>query len=256
MGTEILNVRRRFNESNILFQSESTEAIEAAIQSVQHHRRELKQYVFTRPHFRYTLRPIRVEPDAPLIVRLMADSTRSLSIGPMAAVAGALADLAVQSMLKFDVEVAIVEDGGEVSAQSRQVFNVGLYAGKTDLAGKIGFQIKPSECPIGIGTSSATVSHAFSFGEADAATVFTDTAASADAAATAVCNAVRGRNIEASVQKGLSVADKIGGVRGALIVRGDCVGVVGKIPKLFRVDNKLGEEVYLDAFTPRRIRLP
>ncbi len=256
MGTEILKVRRRFNESKILFQSESAEAIEAAIQSIQHHRRELEQYIHMRPSFRYTLRPIPVASDAPRIVRLMAESTRSLNIGPMAAVAGVLADLAVQSMLESNVEVAIVEDGGEISAQSRRVFNVGLYAGTSDLAGKIGFQVTASECPIGIGTSSATVSHAFSFGEADAATVFTDTAAYADAAATAVCNAVKGRNIEASVQKGLTVADKIEGVRGALIVRGDCVGVVGKIPKLVKVDEQIGEEVYLDAFIPRRIYLP
>ena len=256
MGKEILKIRRQFNESNIVFQSESAEAIEAAIKSIQHNRRELEKYVFTRPNFRYTLRPIRVEPDAPHVVRIMVESTRSLNIGPMAAVAGALADLAVQSMLESDVEVAIVEDGGEVSAHSRRLFNVGLYAGMTDLADKIGFQIEPSECPIGIGTSSATVSHAFSFGEADAATVFANSAASADAAATAVCNAVKGGNIEASVQKGLNFAEKIGFVRGALIVRGDCVGVVGKIPKLFRVDKQLGEEVYLDAFTPRRIRLP
>lgn len=256
MEKEILKVRRTFKDSNILFQSESAEAIEAAIKSIQHNRRELEKYVLTHPNFLYTLRPIRVEPDAPHVVSIMTESTLSLNIGPMAAVAGALADFAVQSMLESDVEVAIVEDGGEVSAYSRRVFNVGLYAGKTDLAGKIGFQIKPSECPIGVGTSSATVSHAFSFGEADAATVFADTAAFADAAATAVCNAVQGRNIEASVQRGLTFAEKIGFVRGALIVRGDCVGVVGKIPTLFRVDKKLGEEIYLDAFTPRRIRLP
>lgn len=255
MGKEVLKIRRKFNESDILFQSENAEAIEAAIKSIQHHRRELEKYVFTHPNFRYTLCPLRVESDVPHVVRVMVDSTRSLNIGPMAAVAGALADLAVQSMLESDVEVAIVEDGGEVSAHSGRVFNVGLYAGKTDLAGKIGFQIKPSECPIGIGTSSATVSHAFSFGEADAATVFADTAASADAAATAVCNAVKGSDIEASVQKGLTFAEKIGFVRGALIVRGDCVGVVGKIPKLFRVDDKACAEVYLDAFTSRHIRL-
>ena len=85
-------------------------------------------------------------------------------------------------------------------------------------------------------TSSATVSHAFSFGEADAATIFAEKASIADAAATAVCNAVKGENIESSVQSGLDAADKIRNlIRGALIIRGKYVGTIGTIPQLVKI---------------------
>jgi len=252
MGNELIKVRRVFKESNVLFQSENVKAIEAAMTSIRVNRRALEKYILSHPKFLHSLRPVSIEATAPNVVKIMAESTRPLNIGPMAAVAGALADLAVESMREVNAEVAIIENGGEVSAHSERVFTVGLYAGRTKLAGTTGFQIKPSECPIGVGTSSATVSHAFSFGEADAATVFTDTAALADAGATAVCNIVKGKDVEASVQKGLRFAETIDFIRGVLIVREDYIGVVGRVPKLIRIDKNSGnEDSFGVATTPR-----
>lgn len=113
---------------------------------------------------------------------------------------------------------------------------MGLYAGRNVLSGSIGFRISPSECPIGIATSSATVSHAFSFGEAEAATIFAETSTLADAFATAVCNAVQGKDIEESIQLGLEAAEKKRDlIRGALIIREKHVGSVGKIPQLVKI---------------------
>jgi ApbE superfamily uncharacterized protein (UPF0280 family) len=252
MGSELIKERRIFKESNVLFQSESVEAVEAAMTSISVNRSELEKYLLTHPKFLHSLRPVSIEARVPRIVRIMAESTRPLNIGPMAAVAGALADLAVESMLKVNAEVAIVENGGEVSAHSERGFTIGLYAGKTQLAGTMGFQIEPSECPIGVGTSSATVSHAFSFGEADAATVFADTATLADAGATAVCNMVKGKDVKASVQRGLRYAETIDFLRGVLIVRGDCIGVLGKVPKLIRIDDGLGNKGSFEVATAKR----
>ena len=212
----------------------------------------MEKYLLSHPKFLHSLRPVNIEASVPRIVRIMAESTRSLNIGPMAAVAGALADLAVESMREVNAEVAIVENGGEVSAHSERVFTIGLYAGRTQLAGTMGFQIEPSECPIGVGTSSATVSHAFSFGEADAATVFADTATLADAGATAVCNMVKGKDVEASVQKGLHFAEMIDFIRGVLIVREDCIGVVGSVPKLIRIDDGSGNKGSFEVATAKR----
>jgi hypothetical protein len=254
MGSELIKERRTFKESNVLFQSESVEAIEAAIASIRVNRSELEKYLLSHPKFLHSLRPVSIEATVPRVVRIMVESTRLLNIGPMAAVAGALADLAVESMLEVNAEVAIVENGGEVSAHSERVFTIGLYAGRTKLAGTTGFQIKPSECPIGVGTSSATVSHAFSFGEADAATVFADTATLADAGATAVCNMVKGKDVEASVQRGLRYVETIDFIRGVLIVRGDCIGVVGSVPKLIRVDNDSGNKEPFEVATAKRTR--
>jgi ApbE superfamily uncharacterized protein (UPF0280 family) len=143
----------------------------------------------------------------------------------------------VEAMSKAGSRISIVEDGGEVSAISDESFIVGLYAGRNALGKGLGFRIKPSDCPIGVATSSATVSRAVSFGEADAATIFADNAAVADAAATAVCNSVVGEDFEESLMRGLEAAKNMSFVRGAIIVRGDYVGSVGWVPALVKVDS-------------------
>jgi ApbE superfamily uncharacterized protein (UPF0280 family) len=236
LKSHIIKTRRKIKQSNVLFQSESQEAINKAIATIKVHRIELETYISLHPNFRYTLQPFPVELNAPKIVKTMSQACDLVDVGPMAAVAGALADLAVDSMIATGASVAIVENGGEVSATSKEPFTVGLYAGRNILSGSIRFQILPSDCPIGIGTSSATVSHAISFGEADAVTVFADTAALADAAATAICNAVHGKDVKESVQQGLDFARKIDVIRGALIIRGKYSGSVGKIARFVKME--------------------
>ena len=44
----------------------------------------------------------------------------------MAAVAGAMADLAVADMARVGCEVAVVEDGGEIAAQSNMPIDVAV----------------------------------------------------------------------------------------------------------------------------------
>lgn len=239
MVAPIIKIKRRIKESNVLFKSESSVAITRAIETIKFHRMDLESYINVHPLFRYTLQPYPIGGDAPMIVKIMSQSCNHIHVGPMAAVAGALADLAVESMVASGAKIAIVENGGEVSASSEESFSIGLYAGNHPLSNKIGFIISPCDCPIGVGTSSATVGHAISFGEADSATVFAGSSALADAAATAICNAVDGKDVEASVQRGLDFADEISGVRGALIIRGKYVGSVGLIPRLAKVGNRL-----------------
>lgn len=232
----IIEERRRFKESNILFKSEKRRAINAAISAIRIHRIELETYLALHPEFGYVLHPISIETEASQIIKNMARSASLFNVGPMASVAGVLADLAVEAMIKVGARIAIVENGGEISAHSNQVFTVGLYAGKNIFSNKVGFKIDPSQCSIGIATSSATVGHAISFGRADAVTVFANTSGIADAAATAICNSVKERDIEDSVNSGLRFAKKFGNaIRGAFIIRGKYVGSIGIIPQLVNI---------------------
>ncbi len=236
MRKPLIKIRKQFKESSINLESDLMEAIDAAIEAVRLNRLELETYIKLKPSFATALEPVAVDPTAPLIVRTMADAASKAGVGPMAAVAGGLADLAVEAMRKAGSRISIVEDGGEISAISDESFIVGLYAGRNALGKGLGFRIKPSDCPIGVATSSATVSRAVSFGEADAATIFADNAAVADAAATAVCNSVVGEDFEESLKRGLEAAKNMSFVRGAIIVRGDYVGSVGWIPALVKID--------------------
>jgi ApbE superfamily uncharacterized protein (UPF0280 family) len=236
MERPFYKVCKTIKESIVRCYSDSHQAMETAFKTIQFHRKQLEAYITMHPQALHALHPIVLEKPVPRIVDCMSCVTQPLGIGPMAAVAGVLADFAVESMLEHNVVVAAVENGGEIFVHTIQTpFNIGLYAGNAPVSAQIGFQILPSDCPIGVGTSSGTVGHAFSFGEADAATVFAENAAIADAAATAVCNTVQGRDIQQSVETGINFAKALPFIRGAVIVRGDYIGSTGFIPKLLKI---------------------
>jgi len=211
--------------------SDKPSSIEAAKESIRRNYRELELYVRANPKFLHTLTPIPA-PNKPLVANLMAEAAEKAGVGPMAAVAGAIADLAVQDMLATGCKVAIVEDGGEISAIANQPIDVAVAAGEEPLSKRFGFRL--TEFPIGVATSSGRFSHALSFGEAEAAIVFCKNAILADVVATAIGNVVKGevnQGIRAGINKGLSIK----GVDGIMIVYGGEVGTAGQIPKIIKV---------------------
>ncbi len=182
---EIYRVRRRIKQSNVLSVSDSLCAIETAFSSILHHRAALENYIRTNPILEFALDPLILDEDAPQVARLAAEACEIAGVGPMAAIPGALAELAVNAMLSTGSRVNLVENGGEIAASSNSSLTVGIYAGQSVFSGNVGFLLSPCDFPIGIATSSATVSHALNFGEADAAVVIADTASMADAVAKA-----------------------------------------------------------------------
>ncbi|MGB9959284.1 MAG: UPF0280 family protein [Candidatus Bathyarchaeales archaeon] len=222
----------QFRETNCTLISDSEYAIERAIASIKHHRKLLEIYVRENPKFLYTLNPVRVE-NGPKIVKLMAEYAEKANVGPMAAVAGVLADLAVEEMRLAGSEVAVVENGGEISAVSNMPIETALLAGDHPLSKRFGFRL--TEFPIGLATSSGVYSHALSFGEAEAVTIFAVNAGLADAVATAIGNMIKGEDCHEVVEKGVQKALSIEGVKGALIIYKDFVGVGGHVPQLVKV---------------------
>jgi len=77
----------------------------------------------------------------PLVVNLMAIAAQKAAVGPMAAVAGALADLAIEDMKREGCQVAVVEDGGEIAAVSNRPIDVAVAAGEEPLSKRFGFRI-------------------------------------------------------------------------------------------------------------------
>jgi ApbE superfamily uncharacterized protein (UPF0280 family) len=118
----------RLSESVCTIISDREEAVQAAISSIEHHRGELEEYIKANPVFQYALESLRVQ-NGPKVATLMAEATDRAGVGPMAAVAGVLADLAVEEMLEVGARVAIVENGGEASFVSDRPVDVALQAG-------------------------------------------------------------------------------------------------------------------------------
>jgi len=189
------------------------------------HRDKLEEYIRRHPAFSTSLEPLSIDEDAPLIVKTMAESAARVGIGPMASVAGAIAEFVGNELLAFSPEI-IVENGGDIYLKSSEKRIVGIYAGKSSLTGKIGLEINGEDTPLGICTSSGTVGHSLSYGKADAVVVLSKSAALADAAATAIGNLVKQ---SADIPNGIEFAKGIEGLRGLLIVEDDNIGLWGEV---------------------------
>jgi ApbE superfamily uncharacterized protein (UPF0280 family) len=222
----------RFKETRCAIIADKKQGIQTAIKSIKRNRKALEEYGEAHPKFLHTLEPISA-PAEPLVAKLMAEAAEKANVGPMAAVAGVLADLAVKDMVTDGCEVAAVENGGEISVISNTPIDVAVAAGDAPLSKRFGFRL--TDFPVGIATSSGRFSHALSFGDAEAATVFCRNARLADAAATAVGNVVKGEDCQAAIQAGIKKALSIQGVEGVLIIFKGFTGTAGKVPQIIKV---------------------
>jgi len=211
--------------------SDTAQGVTTAKKSIVYNYQQLEDYIQIDQTFVSSFNPTLV-PNEPLVAKLMALAAQKANVGPMAAVAGVIADLAVLDMQKVGCKVAVVEDGGEISAVSDRPIDVALAAGNEPLSKRFGFRL--DKFPIGVATSSGRFSHAFSFGDAEAVTVFCKNAGLADAAATAVGNVVKAdaeTGIAAGIKQGLNIPD----VLGVLILYKSKVGMAGKIPQIIKI---------------------
>lgn len=197
------------------------EAMEAIIK----HRAPLEQYIGNHPLFVHSLEPCSVEKDAPDIVRDMARAARMVDVGPMAAVAGAIAEAVGRDLLAYSPEV-IVENGGDIFISVLQTTLIGVYAGESPFTGKIALEINPEQVPLGICTSSGTVGPSLSLGAADAVIVLSHSAALADAAATAIGNKVMvAEDIDVVIEQIKAMPELVA----AVIIKGDRMGMWGDV---------------------------
>jgi ApbE superfamily uncharacterized protein (UPF0280 family) len=196
-----------------------------AYRLVEKYRAQLEKYISTRPEFASSLEPVSVPDNAPSIVKDMAEAGLKAGVGPMAAVAGAVAECVGRELLEYSPEV-IVENGGDIFLKILSGRTVGIFAGDSPLTGKLGLYIEAGETPLGICTSSGTVGHSLSFGKADAVIALAASAALADAAATAVGNRVsKPEDIGAAIE----FAGEIPGLRGVVIIIGEELGAWGQV---------------------------
>jgi ApbE superfamily uncharacterized protein (UPF0280 family) len=196
-----------------------------ALEAVAKHRMPLEQYIGRHPLFLHSLEPFAVGPDAPDIVKEMAEVSGMVGVGPMAAVAGAIAEAVGKELLVYSPEI-IIENGGDIFVKIVRPRLIGIYAGESQFTGKIALEISPEKTPMGICTSSGTVGPSLSLGAADAAIVIAHSTALADAAATAIGNKVLAAD---DIDEVIEQVKTIPQLVGAVIVKGDRMWVWGDI---------------------------
>ena len=212
-------------ESDLFVFAQSDLAAEARA-SLARHRADLEMFISRQPRFGISYQPYTVPVDSPEVVRLMADSAWRVGVGPMAAVAGAIAELVGKDLVRLSPDV-IVENGGDIFIRSDTMRRVGIFAGDSPLSGRLALRVSPTP-PEGLGvcTSSATVGPSYSAGGADSAMVVAEGAALADAAASALGNRAKSPD---HIAEALTVVSAIDGVIGCLVIIGEHLGVRGDL---------------------------
>lgn len=220
---DLVGARVVLKETDLFILAEQDLSNEA-VNLISKFRGQIEEYIARDPKFQTTLNSYRVNGNASSIVKDMAKAGVLAQVGPFASVAGAIAEYVGKSLLRHSPQI-IVENGGDIFIKSLKDRSVGIYAGSSSFNKKIALEIKASDTPLGICTSSGTVGHSLSFGKADAVVVLSKSTLLADAAATRIGNFIKKKT---DIPKGIKLAKNIKGLRGVVIIKDDKMGLWGK----------------------------
>jgi ApbE superfamily uncharacterized protein (UPF0280 family) len=224
-GDDLVSFNVTVRETDLYIRAQSN-LTGQALESINKHRKPLEEYIGRHPLFLHSLEPCPVAADAPAIVREMAEAGKIAGVGPMAAVAGAIAEAVGKDLLALSPQI-IVENGGDIFMQTRKTRKAGIYAGESSpFSGKLALEIAAGDTPLGICTSSGTVGHSLSMGNADAVIVTAASTALADAAATAICNKIKDAD---DIKNEINSAGVRYGISGLVIIKDDEIGIWGNI---------------------------
>jgi uncharacterized protein len=188
-------------------------------------RYRLEGYIETHPEFLTTLTPWPDDPYAPLIIRDMISCAKTAGVGPMAAVAGAVAQHVAYGLKDLSPQI-IIENGGDIYMNVARDVTVSIYAGTSPLSDRTGIVIPEKIMPLGVCSSSGKIGHSLSMGNSDVVCVTARSAALADAAATALGNRIKTKKDLITLSER---AQAIKGVLGVVAIMDDEMTAWGEI---------------------------
>ncbi len=201
-----------------------------ALKLVLQYRLQIEKYIRQHSEFATSLSPLPADSLAAPIVKAMLVAGMSVGVGPMAAVAGAVAEYVGRGLLQSGCKEVMVENGGDIYINRSQDCTVAIFAGESSLSLRTGLRLAGNSMPIAVCTSSGTVGHSLSFGLADSVTVIARSTPLADAAATRLGNDVgRASGGSAGIKRALAKSREIVGVLGVVVICGEKIGAVGDV---------------------------
>ncbi len=223
-SAELQAYRVVVKETDLMVYTQS-KMIDETKELILEHRGYVENFIQSHPEFATTLAPWPEPGPAPAIIVAMIEAARNAAVGPMASIAGAIAEQVGLGLLKSTEEV-IVENGGDVFVKINSPVTVGIYAGKSPLSLQIGLKLETDVKPLAVCTSSGTIGHSLSMGKADAVCVVAASCSIADAAATAIANRIDSpADIEGAIKAGRQIKD----LKGILVITGDKMGMWGDL---------------------------
>jgi ApbE superfamily uncharacterized protein (UPF0280 family) len=214
----------RVKETDILIHSD-TDLTDIARNLILTYRSQIESYISLHPGFAKSLTPWSMKDPGPEIIKQMIIAGEKTNTGPMASVAGAIAEMVGVGLLEHTKNI-IIENGGDVFIHSEQPVTVGIYAGNSPVSMKIGLHIYSPNRPVAVCTSSGTIGHSLSLGRADAVCVVSDSCFLADAAATSIGNTVQTKQ---DLEKAIEYGKCIENIRGIIIIQDEHIAMWGDI---------------------------
>jgi ApbE superfamily uncharacterized protein (UPF0280 family) len=227
--TGLVSFEITVKETNLNIQAQ-TDLSDPAIRAALKYRAYIEAHIRQYPEFATALSPLPRPGIAPAIVMDMTEAGRKTNVGPMASVAGAMAEYVGRDLLDLSREV-LVENGGDIFIKSDTQTVFSIYAGNSPLSMTTGILVERQNTPFAMCTSSGTLGHSKSFGAADAVSVVAASCSLADAAATALCNRVKK---EGDIEKTIHIGKQIPDIQGIVIIKGKQIGLWGDL-KLVRL---------------------
>lgn len=152
-------------------------------------RGQILSYAAIHPRFLPSLTPLEVDPHAPEIIRRMCRAGQLTHVGPMAAVAGTVAQMVAEKFRDASPDL-LVENGGDTYLFSTRDRQIGILSMPEENV-RLCVTVATEEFPCSFCASSAKIGHSLSFGNADLVVTRSKDAALADAAATALANLLK-----------------------------------------------------------------
>ena len=240
-GAGLVSTKVRIEETDLHILAEH-DVTEEATNLVLQFRAQLERYIVKNPQFCATLDPLVADKTAPPLIRDMLTAGIGAGVGPMAAVAGAIAEYVGKGLASSGAREIMVENGGDIFLQRGSDCSVAIFAGESPLSYKVGVRVPVSQMPMGVCTSSGTVGHSLSLGDADSVTVLSHSAPLADAVATRLGNEVgRARGGKGGLLKALEMAKEMDGIIGVVVICGELMGAAGDVEL---IEISLQEDVY------------
>ncbi len=185
---------------------------------------DLLAYIEKNRDFLTSLEPIKQDKKAPKIAKKMIEASGRSDVGPMASVAGAIAEEVGHLLLK-ECDECVVENGGDVFLKLNSEPTIGIYTQNTYFKDSLSIKIKISKIPIGVCSSSAKIGPSLSLGKADLSLIIDKDTAFADALATKTANMIKN---EDDIETAIEFA-KSKDIEGCLFIKGKKIGIWGKI---------------------------
>jgi len=204
--------------------TDNHEYVEICREEIIKQRNDLTEHIRKNPVFFYSLESVDCKRKDPEIVRMMSRASYFAGVGPMASVAGAISQLALERMTEAGSSHVVINNGGDICMKPGKNVTVGLFAGEGKRQNDLCVRV-PKNRAVSICSSSSKMGHSLSFGNCDLATVIGKRGEICDAMATAVANRIK---TEDDIEPELNASVKRKGIYKVIASINGKMGFAGK----------------------------